>query len=109
MAPIRVVRVIARMNIGGPAIHVAGLASGMTLSGFETTLAAGLPGVTEGDMSDLVPANGVNFQRLEQLGSRIALWDDGVAFLRLFQLKYTVSHERHTDLLVKSSSNQYHF
>lgn len=86
MAPIRVVRVIARMNIGGPAIHVAGLASGMTLSGFETTLAAGLPGVTEGDMSDLVPANGVNFQRLEQLGSRIALWDDGVAFLRLFQL-----------------------
>jgi glycosyltransferase involved in cell wall biosynthesis len=86
MALIRVAQVIARMNIGGPAIHVAELSSGLTRNGFATTLVAGQHGAAEGDMSDLASAYGVNFQLLKQLGPRIALWDDGVAFLRLFQL-----------------------
>ncbi len=86
MTVTRVVQVIARMNIGGTAIHVAELASGLTRNGFETTLASGRPGSAEGDMSDLALSHEVNFQQLEQLGPRIAPWDDGVAFLLLLQL-----------------------
>ena len=86
MDSIRVVRVIARMNIGGPAIHVAKLTSGMKRNGFETILVSGSPGATEGDMSDLAQAQNVNFRCIKQLGPTIAPWDDGVAFLRLFRL-----------------------
>ncbi|MDP7260227.1 MAG: glycosyltransferase, partial [Anaerolineales bacterium] len=93
MAPTRVVQVVARMNIGGPAIHVADLASGLTRHGFETTLVAGQHGATEGDMSDLAQASGLSFQRLEQLSPRMAPWNDGVAFLRLFQLMRGVAPE----------------
>ena len=91
MELIRVVRVVARMNIGGPAIHVAELSSGLTRNGFETTLAAGSPAAAEGDMSDLASAHGVHFHQLKQLGPRISPWNDGVAFLRLFQLMRGIS------------------
>jgi len=93
MASIRVVRVIARMNIGGPAIHVGKLASGLAQNGFDTTLVAGRPGAAEGDMSDLALENGVNFQMLEQLGPRISPWDDGIAFFRLLQLMRCITPE----------------
>ena len=93
MASIRVVRVIARMNIGGPAIHVGNLASGLAQNGFDTTLVAGRPGAAEGDMSDLALENGVNFQMLEQLGPRISPWDDGIAFFRLLQLMRCITPE----------------
>jgi len=38
---IRVLRVIARLNMGGPAIHVANLTSGLEPLGYDTTLVAG--------------------------------------------------------------------
>ena len=39
--PIRVLRVIARLNVGGPALHVTYLARGLAERGYETTLVAG--------------------------------------------------------------------
>ena len=39
--PIRVLRVIARLNVGGPALHVSYLTEGLAERGYETTLAAG--------------------------------------------------------------------
>ena len=39
--PIRILRVIARLNMGGPAIHVSNLAAGLEPRGYETTLVAG--------------------------------------------------------------------
>ncbi|GIS66961.1 MAG: hypothetical protein CM1200mP6_00290 [Anaerolineaceae bacterium] len=33
-----ILHIIARMNIGGPALHVAQLSSGLLQKGFETTL-----------------------------------------------------------------------
>ena len=39
--PIRILRVIARLNMGGPAIHVSNLAAGLETRGYHTTLVAG--------------------------------------------------------------------
>src|SRR4029450_6189870 len=39
--PIRVLRLIARLNMGGPALHVTYLAQGLAARGYETTLVAG--------------------------------------------------------------------
>jgi len=48
---IRVVRVIDRLNIGGPAKHVVWLTGGLSEDDFETTLITGIVPRGEGDMS----------------------------------------------------------
>ena len=47
---IRVLRVIARMNVGGPALHVSYLTKGLADRGYDTTLVAGRVGDDEGSM-----------------------------------------------------------
>ena len=49
--PIRVLRVIARLNVGGPALHVTYLARGLAERGYETTLVAGDVGRGEESMA----------------------------------------------------------
>jgi glycosyltransferase involved in cell wall biosynthesis len=51
--PIKVLRIIARLNIGGPAIHVALLTQGLDPTRFESTLITGEVSPEEGDMSYL--------------------------------------------------------
>ena len=50
-APLRVVRIIDRLNIGGPAKHVTWLAAGLCDDEFATTLITGTVPPGEGDMS----------------------------------------------------------
>jgi glycosyltransferase involved in cell wall biosynthesis len=52
--PISVVRVITRLNIGGPSIQATRLSSALDLHGFTTTLIHGRLGEGEGDMSYLI-------------------------------------------------------
>ena len=48
---IKIVRIIARLNIGGPAINVVLLTEGLNSGNFRTTLVTGSIGKGEGDMS----------------------------------------------------------
>jgi glycosyltransferase involved in cell wall biosynthesis len=52
---LRVLRVIARLNVGGPALHVALLTARLDTQRFDSLLAAGRPGKSEGDMLVLRP------------------------------------------------------
>lgn len=52
-SPIRVMRVITRLNIGGPVRHSAVLSAGLAERNFKTVLLAGSLGHEEGDMSYL--------------------------------------------------------
>lgn len=54
--PIRVARVITRLNIGGPSIQAARLTTALDTHGFTTRLLHGRLGDSEGDMSYLVPS-----------------------------------------------------
>lgn len=47
---LRVLRVIARLNVGGPALHVSLLTARLNQRRFNSLLAAGTPGPHEGDM-----------------------------------------------------------
>jgi hypothetical protein len=49
--PIRVARIIDRLNIGGPAKHVTWLSAGLDKTRFTTTLITGTVPPGEGDMS----------------------------------------------------------
>ncbi len=58
--PIRVLRVIARLNMGGPAIHVSNLAAGLETRGYHTTLVAGSLARGEDSMAYVAERLGVS-------------------------------------------------
>jgi glycosyltransferase involved in cell wall biosynthesis len=56
-APIEVVRIITRLNVGGPSIQAASLTTALDARGFRTRLMHGRLGEGEGDMRYLLPAD----------------------------------------------------
>ena len=68
---IRVLRIIARMNIGGPAIHATLLADGLEQRGYQTYLVAGSTTREEGNYLDLHGRRLANFVELASLGREI--------------------------------------
>jgi glycosyltransferase involved in cell wall biosynthesis len=56
---IKVLRIIARLNIGGPAIHVVNLNAGLDPSRFEEVLVSGTENPGEGSMFDYALSRGV--------------------------------------------------
>jgi len=68
--PIRVMRIIARMNVGGPAVQVSGLMRGFDPSVFEQELLTGFCAADEADYLEGV-ATDVNAERIDGLGRSI--------------------------------------
>ena len=94
---IKVLRIIARLNIGGPAIHTILLSRRMEDLGYETLLAAGQVGPEEGDMSYLAEAEGVKPVVIPNLGSRLQPLDDLRVFVRILRLMFALRpHIVHT-------------
>ncbi|HEU4391214.1 MAG TPA: glycosyltransferase [Blastocatellia bacterium] len=57
--PVRVVRIIDRLNVGGPTKHVTWLTAGLGRRGYQTTLVTGTVPPGEGDMSYFARKEGV--------------------------------------------------
>jgi len=72
---IRVLRVLARANVGGPALQVAALTAGLDPERFETRLLVGAVEPHEGDYFDL-RAPDVPFVRVRGLGRAVRPADD---------------------------------
>ncbi len=85
-APIRVLRVIARLNMGGPALHVAYLSAGLAERGYETTLVAGSLARGEGSMAYVAEDLGVRVVRLDALSREISPVRDAISVFRLARL-----------------------
>jgi glycosyltransferase involved in cell wall biosynthesis len=95
MERIRVVRIIDRLNIGGPAKHVTWLTAGLDPARFETTLVTGVVPEGEGDMSYFARAAGVKPMVIEEMSRELSPGDVVVLFriLRaLFRLKPDIVH-----------------
>jgi len=71
----KVLRIIARLNVGGPARHVVWLSDGLKDRGYETLLVAGLPPEGEDDMSYVAGAAGVDPLILSEMSREISLRD----------------------------------
>ena len=84
--PIRVLRVIARLNMGGPAIHVASLAAGLETRGYHTTLVAGSLARGEDSMAFLAERLGVAVVSVEELQREVSLLHDARSVLRIAEL-----------------------
>jgi glycosyltransferase involved in cell wall biosynthesis len=93
--PVRVVRVIDRLNIGGPAKHVAWLSAGLSDDEFATTLITGMVPPGEGDMSYFAHAAGLTPLVIDEMSRELSLRDLLVIaklVRRLFKLKPQIIH-----------------
>ena len=84
----KILRVIARLNIGGPARHAVILNRGLNAEGYRTLLAHGRPAPEEGDLEELVFRNGLEAVRVPGLGRRIHATSDVIAFWTLLKLLF---------------------
>jgi glycosyltransferase involved in cell wall biosynthesis len=83
-SPIRVMRIIARMNVGGPAVQVSGLMRGLNGTEFDHRLYTGFCADDEADYLDTV-ATDISALRIEGFGRRVSLSGDIKAFFSLVQ------------------------
>jgi glycosyltransferase involved in cell wall biosynthesis len=84
--PVRVLRVIARLNMGGPALHVSYLSAGLQSRGYETTLVAGSLARGESSMSFVADELGVEIVRLPQLHREVSAVYDALSVARLVRI-----------------------
>jgi len=94
----RVVRIITRLNVGGPSIQAAELSSRLRPRGFETVLVHGTLGEAEGDMQYLV-ADAVDARRIAALQRPLAPTRDAAAFRQILAILREVRpHIVHTHM-----------
>ena len=95
-SPIRVMRIIARMNVGGPAVQVSGLMRGIHTTEFDHRLYTGFCAGDEADYLDTV-ATDVTALRIEGFGRRVSLSGDIKAFFSLIkEIRSFKPHVIHT-------------
>jgi glycosyltransferase involved in cell wall biosynthesis len=80
----KIVRIIARLNVGGAARQVCALHHELT-PGFETRIITGSLAKGEQDMSYLLLSE-ENVYRLPQMSREVSAWDDAVAFWQIWKL-----------------------
>lgn len=82
--PIRVMRIIARMNVGGPAVQITSLMRNLNRKEFDHRLYAGYCLKTEADYLELV-AKDIKAFRIQGLGRRVTLLQDLRALIHLIR------------------------
>lgn len=73
---LRIVRIIARLNIGGPAKHVSVLDAGLSRRGHKTLLLYGESGDSEGSLAHLVTEQELPAYTISTLSRRVSVWND---------------------------------
>ena len=81
----KVLRIIARLNVGGPARHVVWLSQGLKGAGYETLLVAGVVPPGEDDMSYIAAEAGVTPCVVPQMSREVSP-KDALTIWKLFRL-----------------------
>jgi glycosyltransferase involved in cell wall biosynthesis len=84
--PVRVLRIIARLNVGGPAYHVSLLSGRMPANRYRTLLVAGNVGRGEASFAALAQRYGAELRTLDSLGPELDLRRDLRALRELVRL-----------------------
>jgi glycosyltransferase involved in cell wall biosynthesis len=86
---VKILRVIARLNVGGPARHVVLLDRGLRARGHDTRLVYGSLGPFEASLEHLAVESGLPTTQIRELGRRISPIGDLRAFARLLRLVFS--------------------
>jgi len=84
--PILIHRVIARLNVGGPAMHVVNLARAFQGGSYRTRLIVGSVPEGEGDMEYYAAERGVEVTRIPEMSREIRPWADARTVWRLWRI-----------------------
>ncbi|MBI5210960.1 MAG: glycosyltransferase [Elusimicrobia bacterium] len=82
----KIVRIMDRLNTGGPAIHAILLARRFSAGPWSSVLVVGRESPGEGSMLDLAERSGVQPIVIPSLGRELGLWRDIATFCKLFLL-----------------------
>lgn len=86
MSAVKIVRVVTRLNIGGPGIHTVLLSTRLDPQRFSTCLIVGEPDPTEGDMSEAVRGPAARLIRLRTLRRPIRPLADAWTLIALLRI-----------------------
>ena len=86
MERVKVLRIIARLNIGGPAIHTILLTEKLNRNLFDSVLVAGSEDEQEGNMLDLMGERKISSLILPELGREISFWHDLLTFFKVYRI-----------------------
>lgn len=84
--PWRILRLVTRLNIGGPAIHTILLTARLNSGDFRSRLVTGQEAPTEGNLLGLAAANGVRPIVVSEIGREVSPLDDTAAELKLMRI-----------------------
>jgi glycosyltransferase involved in cell wall biosynthesis len=84
--PLRICRVIARLNVGGVSVHIAQLTAGLDSQRFEQLVVTGREGKGEASMLPAVRERGVHPLIVPELGRDIRPREDAIALAKLTYL-----------------------
>ncbi len=84
--PVRVIRLIARLNVGGPAIHTLLLTEALRAPWYDSVLVAGSPEGVEGDLSEEAVRRGLRIVKLPALRRSLSPWRDLLVWCAIFRL-----------------------
>jgi glycosyltransferase involved in cell wall biosynthesis len=91
LGPVRILRAVTRLNIGGPARHVVLLNQALDDGhAFRSTLVAGTTAPHEGDMLDFARQHAVEPVIVPSLGREISPLDDLLSLARMVRLVRTI-------------------
>jgi glycosyltransferase involved in cell wall biosynthesis len=82
----KILRIIARLNIGGPARNAVLLSEGLKDKGFDTVLVCGEVTDNEGDMMYLAQEKDISPVVIRELGREISWKDDLAAFWKIYKI-----------------------
>ena len=83
---IKVLRIISRLNIGGPATHVVLLNKGLDKTKYQSELVIGNISNNEGDMSYLIKPGDKKPIRIPELQREINIKNDIKAFIKIYRI-----------------------
>ena len=86
MKRIKILRIIARLNIGGPAIHTILLTDGLDRNRFDSLLACGAVGTGEAEMSYYAQQKGVTAVYIPELKRELNTLNDLIVFIKILRL-----------------------
>jgi glycosyltransferase involved in cell wall biosynthesis len=99
MRKVKVTRIVARLNIGGPAVHIINLTTGLDPDRFDSQLIVGRPGPDEGDMGYQAAQKGIDPLTIPELGRELSPLGDlrtTVKLARIFRRDKPDIVETHT-------------
>jgi len=86
MKKIKILRIIARLNIGGPAIHTILLTEGLEKNKFESLLLCGTISKYEGDMRYYAIEKNIKPVFVPELKRELNFFNDLIAFIKIYKI-----------------------